>query len=174
MIKNYFLDIITILKLMGLVLISLVSVISVVFCHTFSTWIVSLSLWDSSDLWGYSQSFSCKEANACPLTFNPPAEPGHRRRRVTRKKLKERKWGLVFWEQTVKFALHISRSITCFGFDICKSLNVHMNDQCNPVLSRDDECEERNIGYSSLPGWRISLPGYRQRNRRRLKERKGE
>lgn len=30
-----------------------------------------------------------------------------------------------------------------FGFDIYKGLYVHMNEWCNPVLSLDDEREER-------------------------------
>lgn len=60
---------------------------------------------------------------------------------------------------------YISKSVICFGFDICKGLYVHMNDQCNPVLSWDDEREERKTGNSSLSarGLRMSLPGYRRK-----------
>lgn len=36
-----------------------------------------------------------------------------------------------------------------------------MNEQHNPVLSRDDEHEERVTGNSSVPAQ--SLPGYRQK-----------
>ena len=82
-------------------------------------------------------------------------------------------------EQAVKFVPYILRSITCFGFDICKGLYVHMNDQCNPVLSWDER-EQTRTGNSSLPtkGLRKSLPGYIQkqekitRKRRRIEKNK--
>lgn len=59
---------------------------------------------------------------------------------------------------------------------MCIGLYVHMNEQRNPVLFRDDEREERKTCNFSLParGLRASLPRYRQKEteRKRLLKKK--